>query len=159
MATLNFGSVHYIRGMPYSADLFNGTVYSDVVNMKNHHEATFVINQELGSTGTATITVQACDDVTPSNRSAVPFSYQKYLAGADVPAAPAQVAATGFATTAEATAAIYVIKVDAAVLAASGYGYVQLKAVEVVNDPVAGSVLIELGQPRNNDPIPASAIV
>lgn len=159
MAKLNFGDVHYIRGMAYAADLFNGTVYSDVVNMKNHHQAAFIINQELGSTGTATITVQACDDVVPTNRSPVPFYVQKYLAASDVPAAPVAVAAAGFNTTAEAAAAIYVIMVDAAVLATSGYGYVQMKAVEVVNDPVAGSVVIALGQPRNNDPIPASAIV
>lgn len=160
MAKLAFGDVHYVRGMPYAADLYAaGTVYSDVVNMKNHHQVAFIINQELGSTGTATITIQACDDAVPSNRSAVPFYVQKYLAGSDVPAAPVAVAATGFTTTAEATAALYVIMVDAAVLAASGYGYVQMKAVEVVNDPVAGSVLIELGQPRNNDPIPASVIV
>lgn len=158
MAKLDFGAVHWVRGMPYAADLFNGTVYSDVVNMENHHEVTFIINQELGSTGTATITIQACDDVVPTNRSAVPFTVQKYLAASDVPGAPAAVAATGFTTTAEATAAIYVIKVDAAVLAASGYGFVQMKAVEVVNDPVAASVLIALGQPRNNDPIPATAI-
>lgn len=157
---LEFGEDHYIRGMPYAADLYAaGTVYSDVVNMKNHHVATFVINQELGSTGTATITVQACDDVVPTNRSAVPFYVQKYLAASDVPGAVTPVAAAGFNTTAEATAAIYVIMVDAAVLAASGYSYVQLKAVEVVNDPVSGSVVIILGEPRNNDPIPASAIV
>lgn len=160
MALLEFGEDHYIRGMPYAADLYAaGTVYSDVVNMKNHHVATFVINQELGSTGTATITVQACDDVVPTNRAAVPFYVQKYLAASDVPAAPVAVAATGFTTTAEATAAMYVIMVDAAVLAVSGYSYVQMKAVEVVNDPVAGSVVIILGEPRNNDPIPASAIV
>jgi hypothetical protein len=160
MALLEFGEDHYIRGMPYAADLYAaGTVYSDVVNMKNHHVATFVINQELGSTGTATITVQACDDVVPTNRSAVPFYVQKYLAASDIPAAPVAVAATGFTTTAEATAAIYVIMVDAAVLAASGFSYLQMKAVEVVNDPVAGSVVIILGEPRNNDPIPASAIV
>ena len=32
-------------------------------------------------------------------------------------------------------------------------------AVEVTNDPGAGSVMIELGQPRNNDPVPVSVIV
>ena len=159
MATLDFGCCHYVRGMAYSADLFAGTVYSDVVNMENHHQVTFLVNIELGSTGTATLTVQACDDVVPTTRSAVPFAYQKYLTASDVPAAPVQVASTGFVTTAEATAQMYVIKVDAAVLAASGYGYVQLKAVEGPNDPVAGSVVIELGQPRYNDQIPVTAIV
>jgi hypothetical protein len=158
MAKLNFGSVHYVRGMPYSADLFNGTVYSDVVSAKGHHQITFIINQELGSTGTATITVQACDDVVPTTRSAVPFHVQKYLAASDVPAAVVSYASTGFVTTAEATAAIYVIMVDAAELAASGYGYVQMKAIEVVNDPVAGSVVIALDRPRYNDEVTATVI-
>src|SRR3990172_4310004 len=122
MATLDFGCCHPVRGLAYSADVFAGTVYTDVVNMENWHQVEFEINVELGSTGTSTITVQACDDVTPSNRSAVPFYVQKYTGADDVPIAPVAVAATGFVTTAGAQAQIYRIKVDAAVLAASGYG-------------------------------------
>jgi hypothetical protein len=156
---LDFGDDHYVRGIAYSADVFSGTVYSDVVNMKNWHAVSFLINVELGSTGTSTITVQACDDVVPSNRSAVPFYVQKYTGSDDVPGAVTAVAATGFTTTAGATAQLYHIMVDGAQLGASGYGYVQLKAVEVVNDPVAGSVLIIMEEPRNNDAIPASVIV
>src|SRR3990167_5024801 len=158
MAKLNFGNTHFVRGMAYSADVFAGTVYSDVVSMKNHHQVAFIINQELGSTGTSTITVQACDDVVPTTRSAIPFHVQKYLAASDVPGAVVSVAAAGFVTTAEATAAIYVIMVDAAELAASGYGYVQMKAVEVVNDPVAASVIIALDQPRYNDEVTTTVI-
>lgn len=159
MATLDFTDRHLVRGMPYSADLFNGTVYSDVVSMKRHHVAEFNISIELGSTGTATITVQACDDVVPTNRSPVEFYVQKVTGSDDVPGAITAVASTGFVTTAGATAQIYRLMVDGQALGPSGYDYVQLKAVEVVNDPVAGSVMIHLSKARYKDAIPASAIV
>jgi hypothetical protein len=159
MAMLDIGDDHYVKGLAYNADVFSGTVYTDVVNMKNFHQVSFLVVVELGSTGTSTITVQACDDVVPTNRSAIPFYVQKYTGADDVPTAPAAVAATGFTTTAAAAAQMYRVMVDGAQLGASGYGYVQMKAVEVVNDPVAGSVLIILDQARNKDNVPASAIV
>lgn len=156
---LDFNDSHVVRGMAYAADLFNGTVYSDVVNMENWHVAEFIISVELGSTGTATITMQACDDTTPSNRSAIPFHYQKVTGSDDVPGAVASVAATGFVTTAGAQAQLYRIFVDAAELAASGYGYLQMKAVEGTNDPVAAHVTIRLSKARYKEEIPDSAIV
>ena len=64
----------------------------------------------------------------------------------------------GFTTTAGSNQ-IYVIYVDAADLAPSGYGFVRLKAVEVVNSPVLGGVMIELCQARNSQPIQDSVIV
>lgn len=158
MAKLNFGNMHFVRGMAYAADLFAGTVYTDVISAKNHHQIAFIINQELGSTGTTVVTAQACDDVVPTTRSAIPFHVQKYLAASDIPAAVVSVAAAGFTTTAEATAAIYVVIVDVAELAASGYGYVQLKFVEGTNDPVAGSVIVALDQPRYNDEVTPTVI-
>lgn len=159
MALLDFGDDHYVKGAAYSADMFDGTKYSDVVNMKNYHQVTFLVVVELGSTGTTTLTVQATDDVSHTNQSAVPFYVQKYLGTDDVPTAPVAVAAAGFLTTAAAAAQMYRIAVDAAVLAASGYNYVVLKAVEGTNDPVAGSILIILDQARNKDNVPVSAIV
>jgi hypothetical protein len=159
MTTLCFNDCHYVRGLAYSADVFAGTVYTDVVSVKNHHEVDFIVNVELGSTGTSTITVQACDDVVPTSTSTIPFYVQKYTGSDDVPGEVTAVAAAGFVTTAGAQAQLYRIVVNTSELAASGYGYVRLKAVEVVNDPVAGSILIELCQARYKREIPDSAIV
>lgn len=159
MAMLDFGDRHPVRGLAYSADVFAGTVNTDVVNMKNSHQAEFVINVELGSTGTSVITVEACDDVVPTTTTAVPFYVQKYTGTDDVPGAVTAVAAAGFTLTAAAAAQIYRVVVDAAQLANLGRGYVRMHAVEGVNDPIAGSVMIWLSQARYKDAIPASAIV
>ena len=42
------------------------------------------------------------------------------------------------------------IEADVAELAASGYGYIRLKAVESVDSPVLAGILIILGEPRQS---------
>jgi len=51
-----------------------------------------------------------------------------------------QADASGF-TTAAAVNKVYKIEVDAQALAKSGCSYVRLKAVEVIDDPVAGGII------------------
>lgn len=157
MATLEFGEDHYVKGLDPVADAFDSTVYSDVVRLSNFHSVAFVIYKGVGATGTSTITVEACDDVVPTNTSAIPFYVQKYTGSDDVPGDVTAVAAAGFATTA-GSSQIYVIRADAAHAGALGYGFVRLKAVEVVNSPVLGGILIILEDARNKDRIPATAI-
>ena len=67
-------------------------------------------------------------------------------------------AATGFTTTAGASKLIKV-DVDADKIAATGYGYCRLEAVEVVNNPVLGGIVINLPEPRYGKDIQATAIV
>ncbi len=148
---------HRVLGIAPAADAFSGTVYSDVVNLKNYGKVVFTVFTGAEATGTSTFTVQACDNVTPSNRSAVPFYYRSYDAS-DVPGDLTSVAATGFTSTAGANR-IHVIEIDAEALISSGYGYAQLKAVEVVNDPVTGCVLIELCDPHSTENVAATAVV
>lgn len=146
MATLtNLETLHFVKGLDPVADAFSGTVYSDVVDMKEHYEMLFVIYKGAGATGTSAITVQACDDTTPSNRTAVPFWYRAITTG-DTHGAMTAVAATGFTTTAGASQ-LYVVGVTQEQLISSGYRYVQLKAVEDANDPVLGGILIIGAQP------------
>lgn len=146
---------HFITGIDPVADVFNGTVYTDVVNVKNALSVVFVVHLGVTSTGTATLTVQACDDTTPSNRTAIPFRYRKNVdtTASDVFGALTAATSTGFATTAGTSThgQMYIIEVDAANLASTGYKYIQLKALEVVNDPVLGGVLIglRLAYPRS----------
>lgn len=138
-------SSHYEEGIAAAADPFAGTVYSDVVSMKHHNRVRFVVNWGVGATGTLTLTVQACDDTTPSNRSAIAFHYRVTVAGA-APGAITAATSSGFTTTAGSNQIIE-IEVPAENLAASGYSYVQLKSVEVVDSPLAGGVLIEMLEP------------
>jgi hypothetical protein len=101
--------------------------------------------------------VQACDDVTPSNRAAIPFKYRVTVAGG-TPGAITDATAAGFTTTAGSNQIIEV-EVAADALLASGYGYVQLKSVEVVASPLLGGILVEMLEPRNAGSTHATATV
>lgn len=139
-------NLHFVKGLDPVADAFAGTVASDVVDVSNHGGALFLIYKGVGTTGTSTITVEACDDVTPSNTTAVPF-YYKAITSNDVQGAMTSAAAAGFTTTA-GSSQIYAVSVDSQELASAGYKYVRLKAVEVVDSPVLGGIAIALYQPR-----------
>jgi len=148
---------HLVNALVPVADAFAGTKYTDVINLKNWNHIQFVIQKAAGAVGTSTITIEACDDAVPTNVSAVPFKYQACTTG-DTFGALTAAEATGFATTAGANQ-MYKIEVDSDALAASGHGYIRLKAVEVVDDPVLGGILAVLTEPRYGQEVPDTAIV
>jgi hypothetical protein len=155
---------HFVTGVDPVADLFGSgtaTNYSDVVSVKQAHAVHFLVWTGVGSTGTATLTVQACDDTTPSNRTAIAFRYRKNIdtASSDVFGAMTTATTAGFNTTAAVAGQMYLIEVDADLLAPSGYSYCQLKMVEVVNDPVLGGVLIILAPLAYERAITATQVV
>lgn len=139
-------NLHFVKGLDPVADAFAGTVVSDVVDLSNHQSALFIIHKGVGATGTSTITVEACDDIVPTNTTAVPF-YSKNITATDVQGVVTPRAATGFVTTA-GSSQMYAIQVHAEELANVGYRYVRLKAVEVVDSPVLGGIAIALCSPR-----------
>jgi len=155
MSQLMIENLRLVKGLDPVADAFAGTVASDVVNMQGHESVMFVIYKGVGTTGTSTITVEACDDVTPTNTSAIPFHYRAITTG-DTEGAVTAAAAAGFATGA-GSSEIYAIEAQADELSSNGYGYVRLAAVEVVNSPVLGGVIIVMGKPRHTPT--ATAIV
>ncbi len=146
-----------VKGIDPIADAFDGTVTSDVINMENIIDGAFIIYKGVGTTGTSTITLEACDDVTPSNTTAIAFHYQASTTG-DTYGAIQTATSAGFTTTA-GSSQVYVIYVSAAKLATLGYGYVRLKAVEVVNSPVAGAIAFIPMETRFQNEIPDSRIV
>jgi hypothetical protein len=137
---------HVVKGLDPVADAFAGTTGSDIVDITGHQSATFIIYKGVGATGTSTVTVEACDDVTPSNTTAVPF-YYRAITPNDTNGAMTAATTAGFATTA-GSSQVYVIEVDQAELASVGCKYVRLKMVEVVDSPVLGGILIVLNNPR-----------
>lgn len=152
-------NLHPVQGIAPVADALSATVYTDVVNMKNWDSVMFIIQKGVGTTGTSTITVQACDDTTPSNRTAVPFFYKVFTtSSSDVGGVLTRATASGFATTA-GSAHLYAIEVRQGDLASTGYSYVQLKAVEVVDDPVLAGILIIMGNAQSPQDVAASVIV
>lgn len=156
MQNLSFGERHIVKGLDAVADAFAGTVYSDVVNIKDWALARFLVHKGVGTTGTSTLTLEACDNAAGDNPVAVPFRYQAYTGADDVPGAVTDAAAAGFATTA-GSSQLYVLEVEAQELPAAK-SWVRLKAVEVVNDPVLGGILIELLRPRYGASVPATVI-
>lgn len=157
MSSLLMERSHVELGLAPVADAFAGTVASDVINLSRHQRVRFIVIKGVGATGTATLTVEACDDVTPTTTSAVAFRYRRTVAGS-APGAITAATSSGFATTAGSND-MYEVEVDQAVLAASGYSYIRLKSVESVDSPIVGAILVELGEPKvtANSPISATA--
>lgn len=144
--------LHFVKGLDPVADAFSGTVYSDIIEVGGEGIA-FLVYKGVGTTGTSTLTVQACDDVSASNSSAVVFWY-KQIGTTDSGWTAATTA--GFATTA-GSSDMYLIAAPKDVFASTGYKYARLKAVEVANDPVLGGVVALVYGLRYN-PQPASLI-
>lgn len=156
MSNLTFGERHIVKGLDAVADAFAGTVYSDAVKMGAYAAARFIVHKGVGTTGTSTLTLEACDDAAGNNPVAIPFSYQVYAAADDVPADVVNATAAGFATTA-GSSHLYVLEAESQRMPAAK-PWLRLKAVEVVNDPVLGGVLIELLKPRYARHVPDTAI-
>lgn len=139
-------NLHAVKGLDAVADAFAATVASDVVNLSNYDSVLFIVHKGVGTTGTSTITVEACDDVVPTNTAAVTFWYKAITSG-DTEGTLTEATTSGFVTTA-GSSHLYLVEVKAAQLAAAGYKFVRLKAVESANDPVLGGILILMGKPR-----------
>lgn len=150
MQGLFLEQVHLVKGLDPVADAFDGTVRSDVVNLKNYGKVVFLVYKGVGTTGTSTITIEASDDVTPSNTTAVAFAYRRACNSGDAQGTVTQATTAGFTTTA-GSSEFYIVEIDAQDLAASGYHYASLKAVESVNSPVLAGIAILMLEPRNGN--------
>lgn len=158
MSGLLMERLHFAKGLDPVADAFSGaTVYSDVINVKNLSRVLFAVHQGVGATGSSTFTVEACDDVVPTNTSAIPFYYQEILTGDTPAAAPALKTSAGVVNTV-GSSKILLIEVREDALSASGYGYVRLKAAESVDSPVLGGILV-IGESKVPGSTKPSAIV
>lgn len=133
-------------------DIFNGDPATDVINVKNAESIIFIVamNANAGS-GAATITIEACDDVTPSNTTAIAFQYKLISAGdtqGAVTAATSAGVSVGTANT------MVFIEVSAAAVAAASVNstynnhYVRLKATESQSDAVDGAITAFLNNLR-----------
>ena len=126
-------------------DIFNGDPATDVISMENYDSIMFIITKGAGATGTATITVESCDDTTPSTATAIAFHYRACTSG-NTWGAVTSATTAGFATTAGINQC-YVIEVQADDLSGSD-SFVRMQTTEVVNSPCDGDILCVLGNPR-----------
>ncbi len=128
-----------------AADRFNTNPETRVISMAQAEEITFFVYHDGGTTGKATITVEACDDFTPSNVSAIPFRYRKRKTAGEYDE-PQESIGTATATGTDTTPAveeIVEVYVNARELP-SGYPNVRLCLDEAVDDAVNGCVWAEL---------------
>jgi len=145
MASTTIETTHAGIGLAPVADAFSGTVNSDVFSMENYGLITFYVHWGVGTTGTTLITVQACDDFTPTTTSAKAFSY-KIVTSPDTQGALQAATSSGFTTTAGSNQ-IYQIEVEAAALGSDG-PCVRLNCVEQANAALLGGIIAIQSQPR-----------
>jgi len=136
-------------------DMFNGDPASDVISLAKYGKVIFFIVLNAGATGTATITVESCDDVTPSTSTAVAFKYW-VCTTPDVWGDMQSATSSGFATTAGATA-MYAIEIDATELSSTD-SFVRMQCTEVVDSPVDGNFMAIAGNPRYAQEVKPTAI-
>lgn len=146
MITKHMEALHVVKGLDAIADAFAGTATSDIVNMRDYAEVAFLVHKAVGATGTSTITIEASSDNAATAVVAVPFHYRRIGNTNDTHNAWTAAAAAGFVTTA-GSSEIYLCVVSAEDLAATGYSWARLKAVESVDSPVLGGIIILMGQP------------
>lgn len=159
MTSLMLERSHFEIGKAPVADFAAGGTVSDVVSLKRHNRVRFIVFWGVGTTGTITLTVLACDDVVPSNTTAVPFWYQINNAGVQGDVTYQGTPATGVVNIAGSNQ-IMVVETTAALIgaAAAGRSYAQLNVAETTNDPLLGGILVELLEPRHADGDPQSAL-
>lgn len=134
-----FENVQLIKALAPAADRYNTDPVSDYVNMAVADEITFLLYQQGGTTGKATVTVLAADDNAGTNAAGIAFKYRKVATGDSAAVgAVTDVAAAGFDTDANKDS-IYAITVRAQDL--GGKKFVALKTTEAVNDPVNAVVI------------------
>lgn len=141
----NVDKWHAIPVLYPVADAFTGTVNTDVVEVLGEG-VLFEITVGVGLVGTSTITIDACDDITPTNTTAVAYMY-RISTTPDTWGAWTQATAAGFTTTAGSNQ-MYQMYAEGAEFASEGYGYARLSAVEVANDPVLAGVTAYIITPR-----------
>jgi len=72
-----FDEKSHTVGLVSPVDTAATTVNSVVVNMENYHNVDFAVYFGTITGDTATITVEECDDTTPSNSTAIAFKYRE----------------------------------------------------------------------------------
>ena len=148
--------LHWVPGIYPAADFMDGTVTTDVMKCQGAGIDYLIIRGDAtAGTETGTVTVLACDDVTPTNTTAVTFIY-RISTTPDVWSAWTEATVAGFVMTAGDNQ-VYEVFVSAQALGAEGYAYAQLQIVEVINDPVVGAVMMAVVDPTYQ-PVPATLL-
>lgn len=131
-----------VNGLPPVADAFATQGYSDVISIDNCKSVVALILTGASVNNTNVITVEACDNVTPDNVTAIVFTVSSIVSG-DTGDSPVATAVGGKAFTASIANQYYVVEIDPADVEAAnsheGRRYVRIKVTE------AGGAVAQLG--------------
>lgn len=124
-----FDENYHVVGLASPVDTITSTVNSDVIDMRYYHSVTFLVYFGTITTDVCVMTVEECDNVTPSNHTAIAFKYRESGATAtsDAFGDITAVASTGVTASAADDDHIFLITVDASELS-EGYPCVRLVA-------------------------------
>lgn len=148
---------HVVVGLYPVADCFAGGVKSDVFSLKDWRRITFLVfTGAIEDAGISNlVTVEACDDVVPTDPQPVTFVSRTQLSSTTVDAwsALAARAATGynFALANAVANAAWMAEVTAAELEAQqpGHPFVRLNIAETANKTITAVVIAILSEPRH----------
>lgn len=151
----NIDAVHVVPALaPVST---TAAVQTDVIGLKEYHAVKFLI--PVGALAVnLTITIEECDDTTPSNSTAIAFSYKKTSAvGTDTIGALTASASTGLLLTGTTdNNKVVEIQIDGSDLSA-GYPYVRAVLTPASASACLVSAVAVL-EPRYIQAVPPSAV-
>ena len=128
-----------------NSDFMASNPASDVITLDEYRECTWFLIVNSGGTGYAAITVESCNNTTPSTTTAIAFKYRK-IQDPDTHGAWTAATTSGFSTTAESDC-IYEIRVTADGLSSTDK-YVRLQITETDDTAQNGAAFALLTQPR-----------
>ena len=151
---VNVGNSSFIAA---NEDIFNGSPATDIVNLDEWRKCIFVLQKGAGAVGTATLTVESCDDTDATTTTAVAFRARTNKTGlTDTWTAWADVAATGLAITAGADEMYEVLIQSDGLSTTDKYARVQLTETE--GTAVDGAITAIMLEPRYGKKIHATVL-
>jgi hypothetical protein len=122
-----------------------GGKYSDIFTMAKHDHATIIVQVGVSAAAFTKIIVNACDDFTPSNRTAIPFRLYacetlNTAAGGDVLGAAQAVTSAGY-TPSAVDGIVYVIEINSEELPA-GKPNLELSLTNGANSVIASALAV-----------------
>ncbi len=149
MKALNFDEQFHVVGLSSPADSGGAAVTSDIVNVGKYHSVDLIVYFGTITGDTITLTVEECDDVTPSNNTAIAFNYRESGATGSSDAFGDRTAATSSGVTVAATDDdhIFLISIDGSELS-DGYPYVRVVATPGGSASASEVAIIAVLKPR-----------
>lgn len=132
---------------PKGEDMFENNIVSDIVDMKDWEGCLFIVKKLAGAVGTATATVNACDDTTPTTTSSALTFWYRSMTTQDTWATDWATSAS-LSITAGADEIWEIFVTGAQVAAVANYHYVKLTLTEVDSTAVDGTVVTMLVGPK-----------